>query len=90
MHQNFNLKHFPTGKGCCNAHCKDDFLSLKCKVIKRKYKIHNVFEGLNIFQMVRSSFDFINVTLVFDNSRFNARKTFKPLKQNILQQISLQ
>ena len=48
------------------------------------------FEDLNIFQMVRSSFDFINVTLVFDNNRFNARKVFKPLKRNILQQISLQ
>ena len=59
---------------------------MKCKVIKQKYKIHNVFEGLNIFQLVRSSFDFINDTLVFDNNRFNARKVFKPLKQNNLQQ----
>ena len=80
MHQNLSLKQFPTRKGCCNAHCKDDFLCMKCKVIKQKYKIHNVFEGLNIFQLVRSSFDFINDTLVFDNNRFNARKVFKPLK----------
>ena len=35
----------PTGKGCCNVHCKDDFVSMKFMVIQQKCNIDKVFEA---------------------------------------------
>ena len=96
------------GEGCCNVHCKDDFVSMKFMVIKQKCNIVKVFGGIikvtlvmmtksfilpNFLKLLKRIFiytkccfdDFINVTLVCDDSTFNAHKVFKPLKRNNLQ-----
>ena len=61
-------------------------------VMTKSFILPNFLKLLKrIFIYIKFFFDdFINVTLVFDDNRFDARKVLKPLKRNNLQQISLQ
>ena len=96
------------GEGCCNVHCKADFVSMKFLVIKRSVTLLKSLEDIikvTLVMMTKSFIlpkylklnkrifvytkfyydDFINVSLVCDDNRFNALKVFKPIKWNNLQ-----
>ena len=78
----------PMGNGSCNVHCKDvtllkslkDIIKATLVMMTKSFILPNFLKLLKrIFIYTKCCFDdFINVTLVCDDNRFNAHKIFNP------------